>query len=132
MPVQKKREVSYSFNPYFTGLPILIIPVSLVNSPCDTVSILILLDYLFLYDDADEDDEEEISFNPYFTGLPILIMKLSKKLLRKKLSFNPYFTGLPILICPVSWFCPMEDSFNPYFTGLPILIKRSINEKNES
>ena len=38
-----------SFNPYFIGLPILIILISCFNSSSSAVSILILLDYLFLY-----------------------------------------------------------------------------------
>ena len=36
------------FNPYFTGLPILIVLSSPIEASNDKVSILILLDYLFL------------------------------------------------------------------------------------
>ena len=38
-----------SFNPYFTGLPILIPRVASTNVDVAPVSILILLDYLFLF-----------------------------------------------------------------------------------
>ena len=62
------------FNPYFTGLPILMPE----EDPEDEeeiieVSILILLDYLFLYSQSFISNSYRSSFNPYFTGLPILI-----------------------------------------------------------
>ena len=63
------------------------------------VSILILLDYLFLYcikilmNICVSD-----GFNPYFTGLPILIFFTYEDEENGERSFNPYFTGLPILI----------------------------------
>ena len=65
------------FNPYFTGLPILMYEgVKLVNlTP---------------------------RFNPYFTGLPILIPSFFFVNKLHKQSFNPYFTGLPILIMSIS------------------------------
>ena len=62
-----------SFNPYFTGLPILI------TNP-----------FFFIAIDFS-------CFNPYFTGLPILINYVYKSS-NDLNSFNPYFTGLPILI----------------------------------
>ena len=69
------------------------------------VSILILLDYLFLYfyigDVLDRIGE---CFNPYFTGLPILIKGGIGKLEIEGESFNPYFTGLPILIFRLLFF----------------------------
>ena len=40
-----------SFNPYFIGLPILITILGCVAQGQESVSILILLDYLFLYSD---------------------------------------------------------------------------------
>ena len=39
------------------------------------VSILILLDYLFLSDTPTTADDNDECFNPYFTGLPILIIE---------------------------------------------------------
>ena len=65
--------VVMSFNPYFTGLPILI-----NETPNGT-----WVDF--------------ICFNPYFTGLPILII-FNYGRMRFCVRFNPYFTGLPILI----------------------------------
>ena len=110
------------------------------------VSILILLDYLFLFAGLNKDQKMLGGFNPYFIGLPILI--LVKKHKEKKIAgFNPYFIGLPILICRkinrnfkhlrVSILILLDylflyysyhyqlkywDCFNPYFIGLPILI----------
>ena len=67
--------ICHCFNPYFTGLPILIILKKCTRTyPQD-------------------------SFNPYFTGLPILILTSETTFsVVVKDSFNPYFTGLPILI----------------------------------
>ena len=61
------------FNPYFTGLPILI---------------------------YGKFSEKELRgcFNPYFTGLPILIIREYSRFTKENFCFNPYFTGLPILI----------------------------------
>ena len=64
------------FNPYFIGLPILIL-VKIIKEgmPFQIVSILILLDYLFLLVDLGNMLKSlERSLNPYFIGLPILIM----------------------------------------------------------
>ena len=61
------------FNPYFTGLPILIKSIFIGT-------------------------QIRWCFNPYFTGLPILISMNISALNNKTVSFNPYFTGLPILI----------------------------------
>ena len=93
-----KSKKEDGFNPYFTGLPILIIghfvskyPVFLFQSlfywitySYDKiflivyyeydVSILILLDYLFLFSELALKYSVKLCFNPYFTGLPILIM----------------------------------------------------------
>ena len=63
------------FNPYFTGLPILISSERGERSSNPRVSILILLDYLFLEIEKINLETSNGSFNPYFTGLPILIMK---------------------------------------------------------
>ena len=66
--------LSKSFNPYFIGLPILIMNLELEFAP-----------------------EEFKGFNPYFIGLPILILTFLRYLPTLR-SFNPYFIGLPILI----------------------------------
>ena len=71
-PIFPKDILAFRFNPYFTGLPILI--------SCQDIK-----DYI------------PISFNPYFTGLPILIIIENIKKYGVE-RFNPYFTGLPILI----------------------------------
>ena len=89
------------FNPYFTGLPILIdtgyhihiygiefqslfywITYSYeieeaADATFEEVSILILLDYLFLLTIKNFLNGNTEGFNPYFTGLPILIPYLS-------------------------------------------------------
>ena len=44
----KANEVKKRLNPYFIGLPILIVMKKLSLKELNTVSILILLDYLFL------------------------------------------------------------------------------------
>ena len=69
----QRHNFSGCFNPYFTGLPILIFGKTVINV------------------------NRIIGFNPYFTGLPILIVNMYEgvKLVN---CFNPYFTGLPILI----------------------------------
>ena len=66
--------IEKGFNPYFTGLPILIELATYEDGEEYRVSILILLDYLFLsvYPEVINKLQKE-GFNPYFTGLPILI-----------------------------------------------------------
>ena len=62
------------------------------------VSILILLDYLFLScNPYGETNPYFPGFNPYFIGLPILILCILTKL-KELIGFNPYFIGLPILM----------------------------------
>ena len=67
------------------------------------VSILILLDYLFLFRKKGGilSKNNQSGFNPYFIGLPILMVVKMKKNRNQKLGFNPYFIGLPILIFSV-------------------------------
>ena len=117
--------------------------------PFISVSILILLDYLFLsciiiililFSWS--------GLNPYFIGLPILIMyhyysyivllKWSQSLfywitysynflfyvISISSSLNPYFIGLPILITSKYSIGDLYECLNPYFIGLPILILR--------
>ena len=63
------------------------------------VSILILLDYLFLFHRFHSlHSHLNRGFNPYFIGLPILIFIFSELNIIYPPSFNPYFIGLPILI----------------------------------
>ena len=63
-------------NPYFIGLPILIIIDKHTQQKIKMVSILILLDYLFLYLNKSLVETISWSLNPYFIGLPILIIML--------------------------------------------------------
>ena len=63
------------FNPYFIGLPILIDQQDGVLLIVGAVSILILLDYLFLLYATIEEQLSWEGFNPYFIGLPILILQ---------------------------------------------------------
>ena len=46
---------------------------ALLTSQGKWVSILILLDYQFLYEEIRKEDYVILGFNPYFTGLSILI-----------------------------------------------------------
>ena len=85
------------FNPYFTGLPILI-STNCIYSVIDIVSILILLDYLFLY-------KRTLMFACSISYVSILI------LLDYLFLFSIYWIKTGCYLC-----------FNPYFTGLPILI----------
>ena len=112
-----------SFNPYFIGLPILITPCTPLTIKYPNVSILILLDYLFLLDVPVLPFVIVRGFNPYFIGLPILIKEAKYTLLDRIKGFNPYFIGLPILIIISTKVLKRKrQCFNPYFIGLPILI----------
>ena len=82
------------------------------------VSILILLDYLFLYLVKDYYVEHsEIGLNPYFIGLPILIYLITWDGEMLTIRLNPYFIGLPILI-PL---CGRQGC-NPQFVSILILL----------
>ena len=93
------------------------------------VSILILLDYLFLYSLFDNKYFLIGCFNPYFIGLPILMIIGVSYRFNNGARFNPYFIGLPILIGYKNYLSDFDGCFNPYFIGLPILIFKG--EKNE-
>ena len=96
---------------------------------CLSVSILILLDYLFLSELSIQNIMDLGSLNPYFIGLPILIRKKENPYTEVNFCLNPYFIGLPILIVlheGKDWE-EIKECLNPYFIGLPILICR----KNE-
>ena len=87
------------FNPYFIGLPILIAAKGIKIINVYGVSILILLDYLFLYFPyISTVGLVRNGFNPYFIGLPILIGFQFAGIVIAPTGFNPYFIGLPILI----------------------------------
>ena len=88
-----------SFNPYFTGLSILIRWYRWRPGRRRRVSILILLDYQFLFNTP----PRRVSHNFQFQSLFYWIIN-SYKLHNPKSNtlilagFNPYFTGLSILI----------------------------------
>ena len=68
-------------NPYFIGLPILIRSKWEESIFRKKVSILILLDYLFLFRMFNPGSQDAGGgLNPYFIGLPILIRSVEKAL----------------------------------------------------
>ena len=91
------------------------------------VSILILLDYLFLLFIYYKLNDDEKSFNPYFIGLPILIKGERAILYTCSQRFQSLFYWITY-----SYFefllsnREIFESFNPYFIGLPILITNLI------
>ena len=89
------------------------------------VSILILLDYLFLFRRIYCIIHHSSRLNPYFTGLSILIGYDKLVININETRLNPYFTGLSILISYVNLNCGLTNGLNPYFTGLSILIYMS-------
>ena len=92
-------QIKQCLNPYFIGLSILIIHRSVHTDLLVEVSILILLDYLFLWpEDLVEKIEQLMSQSLFYW-----IIYSYKGLEREKV--NPYTEGL-----------------NPYFIGLSILI----------
>ena len=102
-------KMEQSFNPYFTGLPILILGPASPLPP------------------------EYLSFNPYFTGLPILIL-VTLDDYGSAPEFQSLFYWITYSYMKKKWTKNNSTtSFNPYFTGLPILIKRKENSwKNYS
>ena len=87
------------------------------------VSILILLDYLFLWGSFKAGLRGWYGLNPYFIGLPILIL-IYECFCYFLNGLNPYFIGLPILInYDIASSTTIRGSLNPYFIGLPILIR---------
>ena len=86
------------------------------------VSILILLDYLFLCDEVVNFLSEKYSLNPYFIGLSILIWI---SLVTKPLDVVSILILLDylFLLGKLPFFCLLPDrGLNPYFIGLSILI----------
>ena len=89
-----------SLNPYFIGLPILMLS-SWVSVAIDT------------------------SLNPYFIGLPILIRNgkgCNPLLKRWSQSLFYWITYSYTLTIPCGHYNLIEECLNPYFIGLPILI----------
>ena len=138
---------SCGFNPYFTGLSILIRLSKSWHNLLYMVSILILLDYLFLlyqrkvyrfissgfqslfywiiysYDDLIGPDTSPTgAFQSLFYWIIYSYIWNKSVKLTVSHSFNPYFTGLSILISLHMKYGKKKVSFNPYFTGLSILI----------
>ena len=62
------------------------------------VSILILLDYLFLCSKFFNEIKGSQRLNPYFIGLSILILQNEMTIPISEECLNPYFIGLSILI----------------------------------
>ena len=70
---ERLDELAPGLNPYFNGLSILIIKDMVEPIYILKVSILILMDYLFLYSYNTRDTSNRARLNPYFNGLSILI-----------------------------------------------------------
>ena len=103
------------FNPYFIGLPILIIIISFPIINMVIVSILILLDYLFLWKWNTKEKTMSVKVSILilldYLFLSCLIQYLN---LIHKYRFNPYFIGLPILI----WFSKKAAAAKTLFQSL--------------
>ena len=95
-----------SFNPYFTGLPILIIV------------------------DLGDMEKSLESFNPYFTGLPILIYFEYSPDWDFYKRFNPYFTGLPILMVGELKFGLKYVEFQSLFYWITYSYTREVPTRN--
>ena len=106
-------------NPYFIGLSILMrcfLDGSITHS---NVSILILLDYLFLFlSHLSQKMQLIVGLNPYFIGLSILIDVIFNILARGSQGLNPYFIGLSILIFQRSRF----SNYEYYYVSILILL----------
>ena len=90
---------SAGFNPYFIGLPILIISM---------MGMLVL---------------PPLCFNPYFIGLPILIINSPLyKYIKRVFQSLFYWITYSYSLTSSSTKSFLENCFNPYFIGLPILI----------
>ena len=90
--------VSPRFNPYFTGLPILTSGFNEMARLMSCVSILILLDYLFLTPIFRCSRVRFRMFQSLFYWITYSYYSLKGFELKFGAGFNPYFTGLPILI----------------------------------
>ena len=115
----------YSFNPYFIGLPILISNGDLIDIYIKEVSILILLDYLFLSENEVQSKEVMLMFQSLFYWITYSYNGSTSLVSTLFNCFNPYFIGLPILILSVektfyllllqSFFQTLKSSFFRFF-----------------
>ena len=97
------------FNPYFIGLPILILPTLVESILCLLFqSLFYWITYSYIMEDW-RTTPDSFSFNPYFIGLPILIRWIFSIYSFLIQSFNPYFIGLPILMVKLNVLNILED-----------------------
>ena len=111
-----------SFNPYFTGLPILIISVINILA-MKFVSILILLDYLFLFWSYSFLSKLSTQFQSLFYWITYSYQSQNFSLRLLYLVSILILLDYLFLLLQIKLTCEKETGgFNPYFTGLPILI----------
>ena len=112
-----------SFNPYYTGFPILILNLSNPSKVVQRVSILIILDFLFLYTANGFQDAffsafqsllYWISYSYHGSNIPIITQNTKFQSLLYWISYS----YLDIFVFPTR----LTARFNPYYTGFPILI----------
>ena len=108
-------------NPYFIGLSILIAQPKDGQLYSQEVSILILLDYLFLQGTESSKKPSLHCLNPYFIGLSILIIYYGILQGNEKVSILILLDYL-FLQGTESSKKPSLHCLNPYFIGLSILI----------
>ena len=89
----------------------------------EDVSILILLDYLFLFRLKSTFVFRYEGLNPYFIGLSILIRKVITKDLSQKVSILILLDYLFLFPRVASTVTTIAPGLNPYFIGLSILMK---------
>ena len=146
-PPKREDFIICCLNPYFTGLSILILlrpsfsenigrlsqslfywiiySYSLQSNPLkdyQDVSILILLDYLFLLYLALCDKLSSVLSQSLFYWIIYSYSLMRSYVVIDVSCLNPYFTGLSILIITAYIIRYDSLSLNPYFTGLSILI----------
>ena len=93
------------------------------NDTVLVVSILILLDYLFLLARGSQERFEDKLSQSLFYWIIYSYFTGSRSSSRRNAGLNPYFIGLSILIHTTkSLVFRYIDSLNPYFIGLSILI----------
>ena len=140
--------INISLNPYFIGLSTLIMSLKVLWGTRILVSILILLDYLFLWNMINLLRWIRRPSQSLFYWITYSYKAWIIKLDRRYRCLNPYFIGLPILMSWEDWVDTRSSwwsqslfywitysyslwdrldnlgpgSLNPYFIGLPILI----------
>ena len=113
------------FNPYFIGLPILIQSQPVIGFLYSLVSILILLDYLFLFwykSNSSRIHRSIVSILILLDYLFLLISKINLNFEGRLFQSLFYWITYSYFLLDIS-ILRMIESFNPYFIGLPILIK---------